>query len=359
MLPDNQFIRYSLLTGIFLFTSPLNAMSLDLGLAGQFNAFVMGDMTASYSDVEGRLAVGGNLSLQHYAIGMQLDNSQGVRDDLIVGGALNFSDGRVYNGNARSGGTDSIERVGFYSDDDIGRPNGSYISGNPMDFNQIEGELTDKSRLWGNLSVNGLIDYADWGGLTLTGHDLNLNIFSISAEQLKNTTKFLLDIPNSAQALINVTGKSVTMQGFGFYREEDGVPVNDADGRIPDNAPPERHDGSLTQNILFNFIEAEILEASAIGIKGSILAPLANMIFYNVHIDGNLIVNSLSSKTGEYTGQVNYYPFMSMTETTEAIPATTSAIPEPPHFALFIIFLLALVIKTHKASHRMHTQRSD
>lgn len=346
MLLDNPIVRYSLLAWIFLFTSPTNAMSLNLGLAGQFNSFVLDDMTASHSDVEGRLAVGGNLNLQHYAIGMQLDNSQGTRDDLIVGGALNFSDGRVYNGNARSGGTDSIERVGFYSDDQIDRLNGSYIPGNPIDFSQIEGELTDKSRLWGNLSVNGLIDYKDWGGLTLTGDDPSLNIFSISAEQLGNTKRFLLDMPTSARALINVTGKSVTMQGFGFYRQDDGVPVNDDDGRIPDNAPPERHDGSLTQNILFNFIEAEVLEAYAIGIKGSILAPLADMIFFNGHIDGNLIVNSLSGKPGEYTGQVNYYPFMGMT-------VTTSAIPEPPHVTLFIIFLFGLVIKAHIAQRRI------
>lgn len=351
MLLDNQIVRYSLLAWIFLFTSPLNAMSLDLGLAGQFNAFVLDDMTASHSDVEGRLAVGGNLNLQHYAIGMQLDNSQGARDDLIVGGALNFSDGRIYNGNARSGESGSIERVGFYSDDQIGRLNGRYISGNPIDFSQIERELMDKSMEWSHLSVNGLVDFESWGGLTLSGDDPALNIFSISAEQLGNTKRFLLDMPTSARALINVTGKSVTMQGFGFYRQEDGVPVNDKEGRIPDNAPPERHDGSQTQNILFNFIEAEILEAYAIGIKGSILAPLADMIFYNGHIDGNLIVNSLSSKTGEFTGQVNYYPFMGMTE-------TSSAVPEPPHVALFVIFLFGLVIKTHIAQRRIDKRES-
>lgn len=350
-LLDKKIARYTFLTWIFLFTSPTSAMSLDLGLAGQFNAFVLNDMTASHSDVEGRLAVGGNLNLQHYAIGMELGNSQGYRDDLIVGGVLNFSDGRVYNGNARSGGAATIERVGFYSEDQINRLNGNYIAGNPIDFSQIGGELADKSRLWGNLSVNGLVDFESWGGLTLAGDDPTLNIFSISAEQLGSTTKFLLDIPDSARALINVTGKNVTMQGFGFYRQEDGVPVNDDDGRIPDNAPPKRHDGLLTQNILFNFIEAEVLEAYAIGIKGSILAPLADMIFFNGHIDGNLIVNSLSSKPGEYTGQVNYYPFMGMT-------VTTSAIPEPPHIDLIVIFLFGLVIKTHIAQRRIDKEES-
>lgn len=338
MLLDNQIVRSALFAWLFLFTSPLNAMSLDLGLAGQFNAFVLGDMTASHSDVEGRLAVGGNLNLQHYAIGMQLDNSRGARDDLIVGGVLNFSDGRIYNGNARSGEGGVIERVGFYSDDQIDRVNGSYIAGNPIDFSQIAEELTDKSRLWGNLSVNGLVDFESWGGLTLSGHDPTLNIFSISATQLADTKKFLLDMPMSARALINVTGKNVTMQGFGFYRYANGVPVN-GDGRIPDNTPSERHDGSQTQNILFNFIEAEILQAYAIGIKGSILAPLADMIFYNGHIDGNLIVNSLSSPIGEFTGQVNDYPFI--------------AIPEPPHIALFVMFLFGLVIKAHIAQRRM------
>ena len=72
----------------------------DLGIAGKFNAFILGDMQGYHSDVEGRLAVGGNLTLENYSIGKQLPNSSGARDDLVVGGKAEFENGRMYSGNA-------------------------------------------------------------------------------------------------------------------------------------------------------------------------------------------------------------------------------------------------------------------
>ncbi|MGZ5000969.1 MAG: choice-of-anchor A family protein [Methylomonas sp.] len=318
-----------------VFSAQTSALSLDLGIAGQFNAFVLGDMSASHSDVEGRLAVGGNLTLDHYAVGMQLDNSHGTRDDLVVGGDLSFSDGRIYNGNARSGGAASIaESVGFYSGEDSSIRNGSYQAGNPVDFQQVGHELIEKSSSWGGLSANGLTELNDWGGLRLSGSDRNLNIFSLSAEQLMKTSLFWLDTPENAWTLVNVVGKNVTMKEFGFYRTVAGQQE-----RIPDNAPPQRHDGSWTQNILFNLVDADFLEVHAIGIKGSILAPLADTVFYNGHIDGNLIVGGLQGKNGEFTGQVNDYPFLAMAQ------GTPAEVPEPPELCLFATLLFGLVFQ--------------
>src|SRR2546423_11957291 len=65
-----------------------------LGVANDFGAFVLHDANLFFSDVQGRLAVGGNATITGYAVGDQLSNSNGNRDDLVVGGNLDFSNGQ-------------------------------------------------------------------------------------------------------------------------------------------------------------------------------------------------------------------------------------------------------------------------
>ena len=233
------------------------------------------------------------------------------------------------------------ESVGFYSEDDIDRRNGSYIPGNPIDFKQIGHDLIDKSNTWATLNTNGSTDLNEWGGLRLSGLSQTLNIFSLSADQLMKTSLFWLDTPEDSWNLINVTGNEVSMNGFGFYRT-----VNGEQQRILDNAPPFRHDGSLTQKILFNLVDADFLDIHSIGIKGSILAPLANTVFYNSHIDGNVMVASLQGKSGEYSGQVNYYPFLAPSE------SPTAEVPEPPLLTLFVPLMLGLWYRAYDRSRR-------
>jgi choice-of-anchor A domain-containing protein len=301
-LSNNLFCALFLL---FL-TNPVQAspILLELGIAGTFNGFVLGDMNASNSDVEGRLAVGGNLSLNHYAIGMELNNSNGSRDDLIVGGTLSFTDGRVYNGNARSGGEAKIgQSVGFY-DTDPQAPNGSYVAGNPLDFASIGTELKQQSLAWSGILSTGQTLINNYNNIRLTGTNTGLNVFSLSGTALSNASSFWLDIPEDSWALVNISGSEVSMHEFAFFRTIDNSQV-----QLPDNHPGDfRNDGSLTQKIILNLFESNKLNMHAIGIKGNILAPYADTTFYNGHIDGNLIVGSLESLEGQNTGQLNYYP---------------------------------------------------
>jgi choice-of-anchor A domain-containing protein len=276
---------------------------LELGAAAAFNGIVLGDMTASNSDVEGRLAVGGNLTLNHYAIGMELSNSHGARDDLIVGGALNFSNGRVYNGNARSGGAANIDQtVGFYSNDP-NQPNGSYIAGNPLNFASLGAALKQQSLAWSLISANGVTSI-EYNNIRLTGANSGLNVFHLSGDMLSVATSFWLDIPEDASAIVNISGQTIAMHDFAFFRT-----INNNRQQLPDNQPGVfRQDGRLTRNIMLNLFQSTALDLHAIGIKVNLLAPYADTNFYNGHIDGNLMVASLSSPEGQFTGQINYYP---------------------------------------------------
>jgi choice-of-anchor A domain-containing protein len=294
---------------------------LDLGTAGSFNAFVLRDMTAYNSDVEGRLAVGGNLTLNNYSIGMELSDSNGTRDDLIVGGTINYSNGRIYNGNARSGGTANIaQSVGFYNESNINSPNGSYIPGNPLDFSSISNDLLDKSNTWKNLTSTGTI-LTTVNDIRLTGTDSGLNVFNVSGNLLSSASSLWLDIPEDSWALVNISGTTINMHDFAFFRTEDNNP--DVRVQVPDNNPGVfRHDGSMTQKVLLNLFDATELNLYAIGVKGSILAPNANTNFYNGQIDGNLIVGSLANLQSQQGGQINNYPV-----TTAPVPLPSMFIP--------------------------------
>lgn len=279
------------------------AYFLDLGQAGFYNAFVLGDTSGYRSDVEGRLAVGGNLNLEHFGVGRILGDDWNHRDTMIVGQDIRYRHGRVYHGNVAFGGSIDIdESVGLYSEDSS-KTNGAIVPDINLDFAALAQELHVKSQTWANFAVTGSVDW-EHSLLTLSGARNGVNVFSVTAEQLSATQKFTLDIPTDAWALINVSGSSVTMNNFGFFRVVDGETI-----QVPDNAPPFRHDGALTQRVLFNLNNANSLLLHAIGIKGSLLAPLADTVFYDGHIDGNLIVASLQGKEGQLTGQVNLYPF--------------------------------------------------
>lgn len=305
---------------LLLVTSEVFATPFNFGVAGDFNAFVIGDMNAHNSDVEGRLAVGGNLTLRDYAIGMELGNSNGTRDDLVVGGQIDFKNGRIYHGNARSSDINNPfdQTVGFYSNDPQS-PNGSFISGNPIDFSSAANHLRNTSNTLAQQSADGSKFFNNQSGeLFLTG-GTGFNVFTLTENEIEGVTAFYIDAPLDSDVLINIGGIDVDFSSFGFFRNGQ---------RVPDNNNGNRHDGSLTQKVLFNFFEALDLGISAIGVKGSVLAPFAEVNFVDGHIDGQLFAESFNgSRQGHCcSGQINNYPI--------------NQVPEPPTMLLFLFALL-------------------
>lgn len=308
------------------------ALALSLGPASGFNLLVLEDMSAERSDVEGRLAVGGNLSLTHYAVGMELGHAADFTDTLLVGGHLNFQHGRVYHGNAVSASAD-LAHVGFYAQDP-NVPTGRLRLGSALNFTALAEDVRARSLSWSGLSANGAVridgDQVNWR-LYLQGQDPTLNVFTLTTELLTGADAFYLDAPLSSTLLINVQGEVGNLSGFGFYRKVGGGWL-----RIPDNTGDFRHDGSLTQRVLFNFFSAKALAIHAIGVKGSVLAPWADVVFYDGHIDGHLIAKSLRGQAGQPTGQVNLYPF----------------IPEPASLWLLFLPLAWLLIRARQTEPR-------
>jgi choice-of-anchor A domain-containing protein len=246
--------------------TPAPDACIGLGIARDYNAIVFDDFHATYTETEGRLAIGGDASLTGYGVGVRLTDSDGQRDDLIVGGNLNYQHGQSFSGNIVYGGSANLTS--------IGTPNGSVRQGNVIDFAAAKADLVDRSIQFSQLPTNGT-SVKQWGNLTLTGTNAERNVFSLSAADFENTWSLTVNVPTNSVVIINVFGSFVNMKYF-------GIQLN----------------GTTANKVLFNFPNTETLNIEGIGIEGSVLAPKAKVNFNNGAIRGTLVADSFFG-TGE------------------------------------------------------------
>ncbi|RMG40719.1 MAG: choice-of-anchor A family protein, partial [Methanobacteriota archaeon] len=247
--------------------------TIDLGPATGFNLFVWRDFKAPSSDVEGKVAVGRDAELSNYSIADKLNGSYSSDDVFIVNRDLYFTSGRVYYGNATYGRATNLPKQNVTID-------GSLRKDRPIDFAAAKAYLKNLSTTLSNYAVNGNTTY-QWSGVFLEGNDPYLNVFEVSGTELTNSTYMDIKVPNGSVVLVNVDGKHITWNG--------GLTVT----------------GTSITNVLYNFHKARTLNISGIDVRGSILAPFANVTFNSGLISGQLIAKSMFGN-----GQINNYPFV-------------------------------------------------
>ncbi|MBP1775576.1 MAG: hypothetical protein H6Q86_1582 [candidate division NC10 bacterium] len=279
---------------------PLAVQAGPLGIAFEYNVFMFGDIEQYGTDVEGRVAAGGDITYgkanevvgdtvvkaNGFSVASKVQDTQGLAD-LVAGNNVRLENGSVgYFGNENSGAPGYQKGVVNWGGTatiapDVGLDKVNSGPGNPINFAAEQTSLTAMSGSWGGLSANGKTDflYNDQNSLyriQLTGADTNLNVFSLDATRVGQNLGFYIDAPLTSTVLVNVTGATA----------EDKIPGSDY---IPGSS-----EFYPSSNILFNFLDATLLTINQIEVNGSILAPLAHVDFMmNSHIDGNLIAYSL------------------------------------------------------------------
>jgi len=291
----NKFTSRLSLIFLCLILTAISAETSTLGTAGYYNEFIFGNIFQSYTDSQGRVAAGGSASYYNVSVASEIQGKDPQYPDLTVGGNLYWKNGSVgYFPDINSGAPE-------YKKGDIVVGGNAYIAQNnggnsvafgslstgatlPFNFAAEQSYLQNMSSLWGQLSATGSISINP-GEIFLTGTDPLLNIFSLSASDINQNIGFHINVPDGATTLVNISGQSGQMKNFGFYFND--LDANyDAQNLFPDSL------------ILYNFFEATALTIAGIEIHGSILAPWADTLFYNGHIEGNLIAKSLFG-TGE------------------------------------------------------------
>jgi len=311
ILPILRHITMILFTFIaFAPASPAKADVLNaLGLDPSLNLLSLGDFNSYYSDVQGRVAVGGNATIQGYSINL-LRNSSSSAPGLTVGGNLNFYNGSIwgdtvvggnlisnwsgsFSGNVSVGGNLNASQGLSVSPGKQVVVNGSVTSipylnvpivmdPTPLDIGfNFASEATRLTALSEKLDLEantGTVSNV-YGTIKLDATGLEKAIFDISAaDAAKNL--LLSGLSSTATVIINISGEIVDF-GFHGYTNFEGA----------------------ANRILFNLPDATSITLSS-GIYGSLLAPLASVQHQWGVINGQVVVGNWYSSV-----QVNDRPF--------------------------------------------------
>jgi choice-of-anchor A domain-containing protein len=231
-------------------------------------------MNISSGSVAGRAASGENATLKSLSIGAALPNSTGTRDDLIVGGNLNYSSGSVANGSIVYGGTAALSSVS------IPRGTARRVV-NPLATASTQSYIQGVATRWASLPANGSTVVKSGGktvAITLSGSNSAQNVFALNGADLAKAGSLNISVPSGSIAIINVNGTVDKLQSFTI-----------------------KLGGADSQHIVWNFFAATSLALSSVSVPGTIWAPQAAVTFSSSPLNGSLVAASLTSSSSGFT----------------------------------------------------------
>ena len=274
-----------------------------LGIAQGFNVFVQHDYSVSNTDVKGRAAAGGNVSITSYAVGVDL-TPDASRLDLIAGGSLTVGGGgaQAPKGSVSHGGA---------LQGSITTPVGSVSqAAPPFDIDAEFTKLAAQSQAIAALAPNGTAGGPAYA-YDLIGTSSDTNVFTLAASSLETAQVIRINVPLGSSTVVNVTGSAYSTARFPtaaiqFWNGSSYV-------QLPDSAPPNLE--ALRANLLWNFPAATSVQIGPnLAWQGTVLAPLANVVFPgSTQLNGTLIAKTLVNSQGSarnhpYTGCVPVAP---------------------------------------------------
>jgi choice-of-anchor A domain-containing protein len=246
-----------------------------LGPADGYNGFFFGNYTNANSDVGGKLAAGGNISLLNMGVAVQHGaNFYDGQYALIAAQNLAATNGQLYSGNAFHGNLLSLSSFNLLS----GSVDGPGAS--PIDFPAAETELKNKSQALKNLGGTAVSPNAGFEFI-LNVASSPLAIFLIdSADFCSGCTVKIINVAANSTVVVNVKGVNVASTNAAYFIN--GMAING------DSSTP------LARQILFNYYEATSLYMNS-GVQGSVLAPYANVTSGWGQMVGQLVAQSYSN----------------------------------------------------------------
>jgi len=280
---------------------------IDLGVASGYSGFFYGNVS-NVADVEGKLAVGGNLTTSGFSIGYRVPNGT-AGPAVVIGGNAALGDGTIYgpapagvDTNASIGPvteyTKNWNGYGVYGGSNTSK---SYLTlnkqANAIDFGAAKTQLTQLSSTLNSQSAHGAV-VIDGSGMHLTGDGVSdVQVFDVNTRDLKNLV--LSNVKSNATVIINVTGTGAVNFTGG------------QDGELE----------ALRGHVLYNLNDATTVNVGTF-VYGSVLANAANLIGTG-HLEGNIIAQSMTGKV-----EIGYEPFSGR------LP--TSPVPEPESWAMLL-----------------------
>ena len=260
-----------------------------------FNAAVETTFSQSNTGIGGRVVAGGDVTLNSWGIGSQLDVDP-ERVDLMVGGALNAAGGQVSSGSI----TYQTQTTST-----VWAPNGTISQAPPtFDITEAFASLDAVVGSWGPVAAGGLISTSNiwWTTLRFEGTDPALNVFEIEAAELQTAKAIEVRVPVGATALIKVTGTNYSTQAGGLTSMR--LWKNGSYQQLGDNQNNST-DVDLRGRLLWVFPDAtDIQIGPSLAWEGTIIAPEADVVLQaGMQLRGSVIANWITGN-----GTLRNYP---------------------------------------------------
>jgi len=331
----------------------VQAGTINLGQAANYNVFVKGNFTAQTADTEGSAAIGGNLVINGgYDFGYV---NKGTSATVTVAGNVNKSGSgylNVYNGNGNSS-LGNLTYGGALSNTEGGiGANRLQHSSSSVNFNtafaQLEAlsaslaaqtQATTRSEQWGTLTFKPAATAAnDVYVFNLTQADLNNNhTLKIDNSSISKDALIVLNISNPT----GVASTKSYNQAACASGARDCVTLSELRveiGNVETSRQLSNGRTYLDQNILFNFNGVNDLRIDS-SIYGSVLAPKAAISAKGGVLWGQVMANSWSGNQ-----QINWSPL--------DVPTTPPAVSAPPAWSLLLLPLL-FILRRHKPNQQL------
>ncbi|MEC5398069.1 choice-of-anchor A family protein [Uliginosibacterium sp. H1] len=274
-----------------------HAVVVDLGVAGQFNAFIYNDLTVqNWTHAEGAVAVGGNANIGAGWGGATHDSAtvNGQQWGLVVGGNLSVAgSGQISQGKTYVGGSLNPNPLPNNFNTAGGLQHGGAA---PIDFAAVQSQLTTLSGTLQAEAATGSVQTA--GSRTrLMGTGGAFEVFNLDGDLLTNAAEFeLYNIAAGATLVLNIgagADKALSYVGWdwsNFFVGNTGV----------------KKDWN-TVSTLVNFYDAENLFFQSNGLHFNILAPNAQVGGQWGHIEGTVVAESWNAATELRVGTPPFY----------------------------------------------------
>lgn len=263
-----KFLRAGLFLGLVLSSTPNQAQQIDLGVAGQYSAFIFGNVS-NITNVDGRLAVGGILNTPGGTVGGSV-NYNDTNPVMVVAGNLTSYGGSL--------GNNKNNAYAVYAGT-LGSKAATYldfrkVAFSPVDFEAERTYLSVLSQQIRGMPATGTVSQV-YAKVTLTGSNRDVEIFNLTPDHVASTHDFALaNIKQSAYIILNVASDAQRTLKF-------GITMNELINR--------------NSKVLVNMYDTELLNLNNSGFFGSILAPFACIKNSGGKIEGTVIAASWDS----------------------------------------------------------------
>lgn len=269
---------------------------------GNFNAVIFGNLAANDGDIEGRLAVNGNLNAPNtYSVGIAPDGRSTTpgTDNLVVNGTFTSTDNWSMEGNfvyniLGAGSALPTHEVG------TGTNRGGVVD--HIKFGSLQTHFENVSTTLAGKTATGSVVYTTFDDnidILLTGTSDRLNVFEVTLPTDKQFDIRIVDVPSTSEVLINVINLDVVIKGGSVTK-----------------------DVVLRANTLFNFPNAASIKMENFALEGALLAPNADFWGSLGNVNGPTVI-------GGDALQVNGFEFhnycSSFTGTPSALPVTLTS----------------------------------